>query len=208
MELGWYALSVSRNLRWRTKNAVELPGGETVGSIVSLAIERVLKGERSWNPRTQPDLKRFLMDVIDSLLNHLATGIDNTMFISLQDERLGGTSSEGMADGPAPIAERFPSQETPSPEKLLMDREQANLEDRALELLIDECESDPVLKKMLEAMFDGHEKPGEISEATGIPVKEIYSASKRLDRRCEVIRRRVAQEAATPAMERGVHERT
>lgn len=201
VELSWYALGVSRHLRWRTRNPVELPGGETVGSIVSLAIEKVLKGERSWDPGTHPDLRKYLMDVIDSSLNHLATGADNTLLVSLRNEGLEDSSSSLTPDRPAP-REEWLSRPAASPETLLLDRERASLEDRALELLIDECEDNPVLKKMLEAMFDGYEKPGEISEAKGIPVKEIYNAAKRLDRKCELIRRRVQQETAKPGIGR------
>jgi len=78
LELGRYALSVSRRLYWRTGNAVDLPRGETVDSIVSKALTKVLTGERRWNPQTAPDLQKYLMGVIDSLLSHLAQHNDNT----------------------------------------------------------------------------------------------------------------------------------
>src|SRR5882762_1413608 len=81
LQLGRYALRESNRLRWRTGDSVELPGGETVDSIVSLALEKTLSGERQWNPETHPKLQEYLMDVIDSLLNHLATGRDNSLFI-------------------------------------------------------------------------------------------------------------------------------
>ena len=61
LELGRYALSVSRRLYWRTGDAVELPRGETVDSIVSLAFTKVLTGERRWETHKEPDLKRYLM---------------------------------------------------------------------------------------------------------------------------------------------------
>lgn len=49
LELERYALSVSRNLRWRTRNPVELPGGETIDSIVSKAVEKLFSGDREWD---------------------------------------------------------------------------------------------------------------------------------------------------------------
>ncbi len=79
LELERYALSVSRSLRWRTRSPVELPGGETVTSIVSKAIEKLLSGEREWDPHKEPDIKKHLCGVIDSLLNHLAESLDNTL---------------------------------------------------------------------------------------------------------------------------------
>lgn len=74
-----YAFSVSRNLRWRTNSPLELPGGETVDSIVSKAIEKLYSGDREWHPDEQPDLNRYLQGVIDSLLNHLAEAQENVM---------------------------------------------------------------------------------------------------------------------------------
>jgi len=93
LELGFYALSVSKQLLWRTGNPVELPNGETVDSVVSLALEKVLTGERHWKPQQAPELKKYLMDVIDSLLNHLATGTENTTLQTLpQTSRRGEPS--------------------------------------------------------------------------------------------------------------------
>ena len=50
LDLGWYAVSVSRRLRWRTKNPIDLPRGETVDSIVSKALEKLFSGDREWDP--------------------------------------------------------------------------------------------------------------------------------------------------------------
>ncbi len=94
--------------------------------------------------------------------------------------------------------------ETPdrSPEAAVIQQEQAALEDRALGLLIDECADDPVLMSVLEAMMDGYEKPAEISEHKGIPVKEVYNAAKRMDRKLETVRRRLAEGQSISAAER------
>lgn len=202
LELGRYALNVSRSLRWRTRNPVELPGGETVTSIVSKAIEKLFSGEREWDPHKEPDLKKHLRGVIDSLLNHLAESLDNTM-VTVAPE-------PDSADFPAwesGSQKRDPSVDwlvppDRSPEAAVVQQEQAALEDRALELLIDECADDPVLMSVLEAMMDGYEKPAEISEHKGIPVKEIYNAAKRMDRKLETVRRRLAEQQSISAAER------
>lgn len=56
----------------------------------------------------------------------------------------------------------------------------------------DECADDKVLLGVLEAMLDGAETPAEISQAKGIPVKDVYNATKRLDRKLETVRIRIA----------------
>ena len=194
LELGRYALSVSRKLRWRTQNPVELPGGETVDSIVSKSIEKLFSGDRHWDPDKEPDVKQYLMGVIDSLLNHLADSKENTLITV--------TPEPGSTDAPAwesGSPKRDPAADwlvpaRPSPEALVLKQERAHLEDRALDLLIDECADDEILINVLEAMMDGHEKPAEIAKAKGMSIKEVYNATKRLDRKLENVRGRIASE--------------
>jgi hypothetical protein len=194
IDLQRYALSVSRSLRWRTKNSVELPGGETVNSIVSEAVEKLFSGDREWDPEKDPDIRAYLRGVIDSLLNHLAESHDNTL-ITVAPEL-------GSADYPAwesgskkrdPIADWMVPPER-SPEAALLQQEQAMIENRALELLMDECGNDTALMAVLEAMMDGYDKPAEISKRKGIPVKDVYNTIKKLDRKLEIVRRRLAEE--------------
>jgi hypothetical protein len=83
-----------------------------------------------------------------------------------------------------------------SPEAVVLQQEQAALEDRALELLLEECADDPVLIQVLEAMMEGCDKPAEISEAKGIPVKDVYNAIKRMDCKLELVRKRLADDQA------------
>lgn len=202
LELERHALSVSRNLRWRTRNALELPGGETVDSIVSKAIEKFFLGERDWDPETHPDLRAYLKGVIDSLLNHLAESQENTLMTLVPEP--GSKNAPAWEQGSSkrdPAADWLvPSSRSPEAEALL--HEQAAREDRALELLIDECAEDVVLISVLEAMMDGFETPAEISAAKGITVKDIYNATKRLDRKLELIRKRIAGQQNAPAVQR------
>jgi hypothetical protein len=55
-------------------------------------------------------------------------------------------------------------------------------------MLIDECVDDPVLKKVLDAMLGGSEKAQTIAKETGLDIKEVYKANKRLQRRIITIR--------------------
>lgn len=93
LDLERHALSVSRALRWRTPNPIELPDGETVPSIVSKAIEKLFAGEREWDPDTEPDTKKYLRSVVDSLLNHLAESQDNTLITVAPDPGSAGSQA-------------------------------------------------------------------------------------------------------------------
>ncbi len=176
LELGRYALSVSKRLRWRTGDAVELPRGETIDSIVSQAFTKVLTGERRWGPGKQPELKLYLMNVIDSLLNHLAERKDNTVLTAMPD---GG--SERVAQPPD------------NPETALLQREQAAQEAWALQCLIDASQDDPLLQQMIHTMQAGHGKLGDIAAALSISVTDVYNAMKRLDRKIERVRQHAQQ---------------
>lgn len=181
LRLGRYALRESNRLRWRTNDSVELPGGETIDSIVSLALEKTLSGERRWNSETHPKLQEYLMDVIDSLLSHLATGRDNSLFTK-------ATSPDGTVikeDKPHTVAQdaEWLTRGGVSPETLLLHQEEVELHERALELLREECGRDPILMRIIEVMLDGNEKAEQIATAAGLNCSEVYNAMKRLSRK-------------------------
>jgi DNA-directed RNA polymerase specialized sigma24 family protein len=193
LELGFYALSVSRKLSWRTGNGVELPEGETCDSIVSLALVKVLTGQRRWDPQKAPELKKYLMDVIDSLLNHLATGKDNRVLTTIPAARGDAAGDVTSRWRPGPTATAWQAQPARSPEALLLQKEETQHEDRVLQLLLEASHNDPVVTQIIRAMQDGHEKSGEIAAVLGIPVREVYAAMKRLSRKMVQVRTR-AQE--------------
>jgi DNA-directed RNA polymerase specialized sigma24 family protein len=198
LELGHYALSVSRSKpRWRTENAVELPRGETVDSIVSLAFEKVLSGERHWEPQKEPDLKRYLMGVIDSLLSHLARHQDNRVLAALPDlenSASGGVSPHeqaGSSAGP------WHTQPLYNPETVLLQKEQHEHQQQGLQLLAEAAQDDPTVAQIIQAMRQGHHKAGEIATVLGIAVTEVYNAMKRLDRKIVRVRQQVVETLAS-----------
>jgi hypothetical protein len=135
-----------------------------------------------------------LKGVIDSILNHLADSKENSLIIVTPE-----AGSTGAAAWESGSPQRDPAADwlvpaRPSPEALVLEQERAHLEDRALDLLIDECADDEILINVLEAMMDGYEKPAEVAEAKGMSVKEVYNAPKRLDRKLEKVRGRIARE--------------
>jgi hypothetical protein len=191
LKLGFYALSVSGKLFWRTGNAVELPEGETCDSIVSLALTKVLSGERHWDPDRAPDLQKYLMDTIDSLLSHLVTGKDNRLVRPLpapSDTEAGDMLAQ-RGSGDATTA--WQAQPAGNPETVLMQQEAAQHDAYVLHLLLEESRDDPVVTGIIQAMQDGHEKPGEIAPVLGIPVGDVYNAMKRLSRKIVQVRTRL-----------------
>lgn len=189
-ELGRYALSVSRSKpRWRTDDPMNLPRGESVDSIVSLAFEKVLTGERDWNPEKEPELKTYLMGVIDSLLSHLSRHKDNTAVTAMPEtaEPAGVGQGEGSTWQAQPPAD---------PETALLVREQRQYEAQAMQLLLDTSRDDPLVPQIIGAMQAGHGKAGEIAEVIGIPVTDVYNAMKRLDRKIVRTREQLQEQDA------------
>jgi hypothetical protein len=190
LELGYYASKVSNEYRWRTKEKEALPKGETVNSVVSLALEKVWSGERRWNPAQQSDFMKFMRDVIDSLMNHLASGKDNILLMPAPDEDIEGdwhTGSKEAAHDTEWLARR-----EATPEQALIDRESQAQKDEAIRALLEECAGDPVLTKIVNAMLDGYDQCGQIAQVVGIEVKDVYNAMKRLDRKIASVNRRMA----------------
>lgn len=181
LELGRYALSVSSKLYWRTGDAAELPRGETVDSIVSTAFTKMLSGERRWQPQREPDIKTYLMNVIDSLLYHLATSKDNTMVTAMPETQSAGEIPlQSRADASAMA---WQAQPPGSPEAILVHQEDEQHKERMLQHLRDACRDDPLLAQVVQAMQEGYGKPADIAEVVGHPVADIYNALKRLDRK-------------------------
>ncbi|HEX5082578.1 MAG TPA: hypothetical protein VFY40_11065 [Blastocatellia bacterium] len=192
LELGFYALKVRNEYHWRTKDREALPKGETIKSIVSLALERVLSGERRWNPAQQPDFMKFMRDVIDSLINHLARSKDNALLTTLPEESFQDEISwRAEPDNARPGAEWLARSEA-TPEQALIDKESEEQKNKAIRILLDECVADQTLSKVVGAMLGGCDHCGEIAAAVGIEVREVYNAMKRLDRRVASVSRRLA----------------
>ena len=181
-ELGRYALGVSRSKAyWRTNDPMNLPRGESVDSIVSLAFEKVLTGERQWDPNKEPELKKYLMGVIDSLLSHLSRHKDNTILTAMPETAEPGDHQESGWQAQPPA----------DPETALVLREQRQYEAQAVQLLLDTSQDDPLVADIIRTMQAGHAKAGEIAQVLGIPVTEVYNAMKRLDRKIVRTRERL-----------------
>jgi hypothetical protein len=187
LRLGRYANRESKRLDWRTGNSNELPDGETDDSIVSKAFERVLSGKRKWNPENDPDFAKYMMDVIDSLLSHLVNSKDNTMFGPPPEE---GSADEAAWHGASPRHGRkyersaeWMTQTAASPEEELLQKKERAANKRAMELLQESIKNDAELVKIVEAIKEGCDKNGEIAKQTGIDIRDVEKAKKRLNRK-------------------------
>lgn len=199
LHLGRYAMQVSNIYKWRTGGSYDLPGGHTVESVVFLAIERAWLGERQWDREKQPNFKKYLMDVIDSLLYHLATGKDNEI---LTTEPEPGTEDEKHWHTGSPKRHSEADwlvRENATPEEELLEKEEIEREsrsrNRAIEMLLEESCGDDELTFVIQAMLDGYDKPGEIAEVTGIDIRDVYNITKRLNRKVTAVRRRLRDAA-------------
>lgn len=209
-----YAKNRSRRLWWRTESGDELPGGETPASIVSRAITMVLRGAfeeqpdegqgvrtgvRRWDSLKDPDLKKYLMDVIKSILNHLAEGEENSLF---QRVPASVDAREWEEKLNRPSADReWLARGAETPEEILLRKEAAALREQALDMLQDEVSEDEVLSRVVKSMRAGNRDAADISKDAGIPAKEIYNAAKRLDRKGAAVRRKLRETGATPGLE-------
>jgi hypothetical protein len=132
---------------------------------------------------------KFMRDVIDSLINHLARSKDNALLTILPEEG-GQDELSWRAESDKPGAEWLVRSEA-TPEQALLDEESEERKNRAIRILLEECVADQTLTKIVGAMMGGCDHCGEIADAVGIEVKEVYNAMKRLDRRVASVSRRI-----------------
>jgi hypothetical protein len=198
-ELVVFAIRRSKELTWRRGSAMELPGGETPQSIVSLAIVRAAEGTRQWNPKTHPDLSLYLKGVIRSLLNHLATSRENTLFAAAP----GSEDQDAPAwDAGANMTEldgaEWLARAPITPEDELLAGERLNAEEWAENILDQAAREDAEVSAVIRAMRDGCDprKDIEIADETGLAIEEVRKAKKRLNRLIDKVAAQVRGTAA------------
>jgi hypothetical protein len=200
LHLGRYVMRAQaiHGYTWRTGSKKELAGGETVETIVYLAIEKAVSGDRRWDKEKDPDFKKYLMDVIDSLLYHLATGKDNTLLaaepeMGSHEEKVWHTGSQERKPETDWMVRR-----PATPEAELLAKEEAERKqqerDRAIEMLLEESEGDDEVTSIIQAIRKGCDKSSEIAAATGIDIQNVYKATKRLDRKLAAVQKRLSGE--------------
>ena len=173
-----YALKKLSGKFWRGVWNGKIPGGHQAEDLAASAIEAVLIGDpdqdgRSWDPEKDPDLGKFLRDIIDSKVSHLVERAEN-----FYEREPRPVEEEPESD----YLDRKRDRRT-LPEELFnatTDEEAAN--ERLFFALLKEVKDDPLLPKILECEWDGICKRSEVAEKLGVDVNAVTLARKRLER--------------------------
>jgi hypothetical protein len=153
-----------------------------MSAIEALLIGDPEQGGRVWDRKKQPDLLKFLRDVVDSKVSHLADLSEN------QRER---EPKPGAGESDADFLDRKrdtildPDGAEPTP-----DEEAAN--ERLFFLLLEEVKSDPLLQRVLECHWDGTSERAEIAAKLGVDPNDVTLAKKRLNRILPEFRKKYA----------------
>lgn len=180
----YYASQKAKKKRWRTVFDGHLPEGKEVQDVVYHAIEKILSGERKWNPQEQPDLFSYLTSIIDSDLSHLAKGLENRTLVGEAD--IDGNSG-GNGYGKSPSMDSFPSS-IPNPEMQHIIKEENARGEAFFFEFYDSLAGKPLLQGMIECIDDDIDKKADMAQKLGVPVQDIYNASKQLKRKLEEFR--------------------
>lgn len=177
-----YALMKVRRLGWATGSGENpnLPNGMSAEDLACQAITRVFEGTRSWNPDKEPDLFKFLCDVVDSLVSHLVNSEEHK-------ERKNQVNGDFLHD--------YPDHGDPGDGRggrgLVSDFQVAepghdggaSPAERFLYLAIEALSDDPDLFKVFELCYDGMDKAADIARSMGIPVDQVYRLKEKMRRR-------------------------
>lgn len=177
-----YASLRAKKKRWRAVFNGHLPEGKEIQDVVSHAIEKVLSGERKWNPQEQPDLFHYLEGIIDSDLSHLSKGLENRRLVSEAD--VDGNSGHDKASW----LDTLPSA-TLDPEMQHIVKEENARSEAFFYNFYDFLDGKPVLQGMIECIDEGIDKSADMALKLGVPVQDIYNASRQLKRKLEEFRK-------------------
>lgn len=148
------------------------PAGYGPRDVVHDIVEKFLFGKRKWNKEKYATIEKCLLSAIDSQINHMMTSLKKKPV-----KRLAITRD----DGKRIQAYELPGRE-PEPIIIVEDQESATEFHEAVKQIISEEE---VFKQIYECIEADITEPSEISDITGIDVKDINNAKKRLRRRLE-----------------------
>lgn len=179
--LARYAHYKIARLRWRGvpyARGGRPPGGVSPEDLAVDAVVMLINGARPWNRDRYPTELDFLKSVVDSLVNHLAESAGNRL------ERNPGPPREG---GDAGTLERR-STITPGPLQVATDRDELARFQSAIRAALD---GDSLAVEILQCLEQGFDKPSEMAELLGKPVKDINNAQVRYRRAVDRVRRQL-----------------
>lgn len=188
-----YALFKVRRLKWHTGDRESLPEGKTAEDLACEAIEKVVSGDRRWDPTTCPDLLRYLKGVVDSLVSHLVVSEEHRRVRRMPQTDEGQEVEEllTMADPTAETAEHLVSVQVDL-ETRVVERLAA---ERFVDALFDQIAGDEELEAMVDILLRGIVKPKEIAAETGMNVERVYKLREKLDRAVQRVEKRIRGDA-------------
>jgi len=168
-----HAFSRLRRLHWRGipgSLGGKAPGGIEADDLAQSAIVDVINGNRTWDPKANPDFLKFLESVADSKVSHLVEAVENRKTRRLGPANAGEESSDAYQ-----VAARGPS-----PADLVANRESA---ERYRTAVITCLEGDDLAYSILECLEAEIVRPSEIAEMLEISVTKVNNALKRMRRK-------------------------
>ena len=172
-----YAQARTRHRWWGGLTDGRLPGGKEAVDVAYEAVEKTLSGTRGWDPAVQPDLVQHLKNVIESDLHHLAVGFENRRVLT-------EAVLDGRAADPAPGG--FLSQVPgagPTPAEAAIRREEEREARAFADAFLATLEHEPLLRSVVQCIFDGVVKPAEVAARIGASPTGVYNVRKRLQRK-------------------------
>lgn len=182
-----YALMKVQRLGWVTGSGgnPNLPKGLSAEDLACEAITRVFEGTRSWNPDKEPDLFKFLCDVVDSLVSHLVNSEEHK-------ERKNQVNGDFLHD--------YPDHGDPGDGRggrgRVSDFQVAepgcdggtSRDEKFLYLAIEALSDDRDLRRVFELCYDGVDKAADIARSMGVPVEQVYRLKEKMKRRLAKLR--------------------
>jgi hypothetical protein len=184
-----YATSKVRRLKWRTGDRESLPEGKTPEDLAYEAIEKVLSGDRKWDPAGCPDFVEYLKGVVDSLVSHLVISEEHLRVRRMPQTEEGQEVEEllTLAKPGAETAEHLVTIQI-DPEAQTVGKMEA---ERFVGEIFEEIAGDKELDVVMDALLRGNVKPREIAADTGIDIERIYKLREKLDRAVNRVEKRL-----------------
>ncbi|EAU64522.1 sigma-70 region 2 domain protein [Stigmatella aurantiaca DW4/3-1] len=150
---------------------------EAARDLVQEAVMRALDGRRNWNPEQVPDLDVYLCETVRSIMNaEFRSSAMNTYLYEEDSVEL---------DKVQALAEKT------TPEDEHLHREQIR---RRVDLILRATQNEKSLLALVEAIMDGCDKPTKVADQLGIPVEEVYNATRKLARRALVLEQQIEEQ--------------
>lgn len=165
-----YAAAKMRVLSWRggpRGHGATGPGGVGPEDIVNTAVERVFDGSRAWDEAADPAVT--LRGVVDSLVSHLVNGSENRLSRPMPTVA-GDDGVERVID---------PAGRDAGPLEALAEDEQVAGRREAIREAV---AGDPLAGQLFDCLAAGFETPADVAAVLGVPVEQIYTAKRRLER--------------------------